>query len=100
MKQLRNYQSICCDYIDRHLANYRRPFVYTLPTGSGKSLVISEVAKRWGKVLVLTLSVELCQQDYEEMEEQGVSAAIYSASLNSKNVGDITVATITPEIPI
>lgn len=94
MRQLRKYQEVCCDYIDDHLKNYKKPFVYVLPTGSGKSLVVSEVAKRWGKVLVLTLSVELCEQDYNEMAEQGVAAEIYSASLNKKDVGNITVATI------
>lgn len=94
MKQLRKYQELACDYIDKKLTDYKRPFVYVLPTGSGKSLVISEVAKRWGNVLVLTLSKELCKQDYDEMAEQGVKASVYSASWNRKEVGDITVATI------
>lgn len=94
MKKLRDYQEVACDYIDKKLADYKRPFVYCLPCGVGKSLVISEIAKRWGKVLVLTLSVELCQQDYDEMVEQGVAASVYSAGLNSKEVGAITVATI------
>ena len=53
MRSLRKYQEVCCDYIDKHLKNYKRPFVYCLPTGSGKTLVVAEIAKRWGKVLVL-----------------------------------------------
>lgn len=94
MKQLRDYQEVACDYICQGLNNYKRPFIYCMACGAGKSLVISELAKRIGKVLVLTLSVELCAQDYEEMVEQGVAASVYSASMNSKEVGDITIATI------
>lgn len=60
----------------------------------GKSLVIAELAKRHGKVLVLTLSAELCKQDYDECVEYGVEARVYSASMKTKEVGDITIATI------
>lgn len=94
MKQLRNYQEVACDFIDRKLEHYTRPFIYCMSCGTGKSLVISELAKRHGRVLVLTLSAELCKQDLDEMREYGVAATAYSASLNSKTVGDITVATI------
>lgn len=93
-KELRDYQDVACDYIDKKLSSYRRPFVYVLPTGAGKTLVVKEIAKRWGKVLVLTLSAELCSQDYEEMVEDGMFPAVYSASMNRKEVGAITVATI------
>lgn len=94
MKQLRDYQEVACDYIEQRLNNYRRPFVYTLACGAGKSLVVAELAKRIGNVLVLTLSAELCRQDYEEMVEYGVEASVFSASMNRKEVGKITVATI------
>lgn len=94
MKQLRDYQEVACDFIDKKLANYSRPFIYVLPTGSGKSLVVSELAKRHGKVLVVTLSAELVSQDYQECIEYGVEASVYSASMNKKEVGAITIATI------
>lgn len=94
MKTLRKYQEVACDYIDKKLKDYKRPFIYVLPCGGGKSLVISEIAKRWGRVLVLTLSAELCKQDSEEMTEQGVEHRVYSASMNRKEVGNITIATI------
>ena len=93
-KELRDYQSVACDYISQRLSNYKRPFIYVMACGTGKSLVISELAKRWGKVLVITLSAELCKQDYDEMVEYGVEAQVYSASMNSKKVGAITVATV------
>lgn len=94
MKELRDYQEVACDYIGNKINNYKRPFVYVMACGAGKSLVIAELAKRFGKVLVLTLSAELCKQDSEEMTEYGVAHAIYSASMKQKDVGNITVATI------
>ena len=93
-KSLRGYQSDACDYICNRLDNYKRPFIYVMACGAGKSLVIAELAKRVGRVLVLTLSAELCKQDSEEMIEYGVPHAIYSASMNSKEVSAITVATV------
>lgn len=94
MKALRDYQDVACDYICGRLNDYKRPFVYVMACGTGKSLVIAELAKRCGKVLVLTLSAELCRQDSDEMTEYGVKHSVYSASMNSKKVGAITVATI------
>lgn len=94
MKELRGYQLDACDFIDRKLANYCRPFIYCLACGTGKSLVIAELAKRQGRVLVLTLSAELCRQNSDEMTEYGVEHSVYSASMNRKEVGAITVATV------
>lgn len=94
MKKLRNYQSEACDYICKKINNYKRPFIYCMACGTGKSLVIAELAKRVGRVLVLTLSAELCRQDYDEMVEEGLRPAVYSASMNKKEIGDITIATI------
>ena len=93
-KELRDYQNVACDYICAKLNKYKRPFIYVMACGTGKSLVIAELAKRCGKVLVITLSAELCKQDYDECVEYGVPARVYSASMNKKEVGDITIATI------
>ena len=76
MKALRDYQEVACDYISKRLGAYKRPFIYCLACGTGKSLVIAELAKRHGKVLVLTLSAELCKQDYDECVEYGVKASV------------------------
>lgn len=93
-KELRDYQDVACDYICKRLDNYKRPFIYVMACGTGKSLVIAELAKRVGKVLVVTISAELCKQDYDECVDYGVGAKVYSASMNSKEVGAITIATI------
>lgn len=63
---------------------------------SGKTWMIAEIAKQWqGKVLVLTLSKELCEQDYEKMKiVVGDGVGMYSASWNRKEVESITIATI------
>lgn len=93
-KELRDYQDVACDYICKRLDNYKRPFIYVMACGTGKSLVIAELAKRVGKVLVVTLSAELCRQDSDEMKDYGVEHSVYSASMNTKEVGAITIATI------
>lgn len=66
----------------------------SLPTGSGKSLVISELAKRLNEpILILVPSKELLEQDKEKLEHW-TEVNIYSASMNEKTVGHITLATI------
>ena len=46
MKQLRDYQEVACDYISKRLNNYKRPFIYCLACGTGKSIVVAELAKK------------------------------------------------------
>ena len=69
----------------------------SVPTGGGKTIIISEFTNRLGKpVLILVPSKELLEQDYAKLskvvpvEEIG----IYSASMNSKEVKKYTLATI------
>lgn len=94
---LRPYQQKAVDFAIPRLRNGDKPLLMCLGTGAGKTWVISEIAKQWGeKVLVLTLSKELCEQDYEKMRivagEEGVG--MYSASWGKKEVENITVATV------
>lgn len=67
-----------------------------LPTGSGKSVIISELAYRLNEpILVFCPSKELVQQDYDKMMTYGVSdCGIYSASVGLKEIRKITFATI------
>lgn len=66
-----------------------------LPTGSGKSLIISEIAKKAGiNVLVLQPSKELLMQNHKKYLSYGLkNSAIYSASLKSKKIAQVTFAT-------
>lgn len=66
-----------------------------LPTGSGKSLVIANIASRLeGKTIVFQPSKEILQQNFEKFTSYGYRAGIYSASAGMKYVDKITFATI------
>ena len=66
-----------------------------LPTGSGKSLIISSIAKALGvSILVLQPSKEILEQNLEKFRAFGMEPSVFSASMNRKNIGDITLATI------
>jgi DNA repair protein RadD len=68
-----------------------------LPTGSGKSVVIANIAKQLhdhGQTLVFQPSKEILEQNYKKFRGYGFRAEIYSASLNSNHVGHVTFATI------
>ncbi|MEJ7914358.1 MAG: DEAD/DEAH box helicase [Chitinophagaceae bacterium] len=66
-----------------------------LPTGSGKSLVIANLASKVeGKTIVLQPSKEILQQNFEKFVSYGYRAGIYSASVGMKYIDKITFATI------
>jgi DNA repair protein RadD len=67
-----------------------------LATGAGKSLCIADIAYRLGgKVLILSPSKEILEQNYAKLKSYGVEdIAIYSASCNEKEISRITFATI------
>lgn len=67
------------------------------PVGCGKALIIAESAERLGsQVLCLCPNASLVQQNYDEyMEQTGLTnCAIYCAGLDSKEIGEVTFATI------
>jgi len=70
--------------------------IVVMPTGSGKSLIITEIAHRsQGKAIILQPTKEILEQNVEKMKSYGVSnIGIYSASMNKKTIGTITFATI------
>lgn len=70
--------------------------IEVLPTGSGKSLIIADIASRLqGNTLVFQPSKEILQQNFAKLCSYGVlDCAIYSASFNSKKISRITFATI------
>ena len=81
--RLRPYQQ---DAVARVIAHFKRssdPAAVVLPTGSGKSLVIADLARRArGRVLVLAHVRELVEQNHAKYEAYGMNADIYSAGLN------------------
>jgi DNA repair protein RadD len=95
---LRPRQLEAVNKIDTFITNSKKNhglFVY--PTSFGKSLVIANMASKYpNKYFInVTNSKELLKQNYEKYTSYGFEAEICSASLNSKNVGKVTFATIT-----
>lgn len=65
------------------------------PTGSGKSLVIADIAYRLNSdVLVFCPSKEILEQNYNKMKSYGVDCAMYSASVGQKKIAQVTFCTI------
>lgn len=66
-----------------------------LPTGSGKSVVIANIAKELeSKTLILQPSKEILEQNFKKFLSYGFRAGIYSASAGMKFIDNVTFATI------
>lgn len=94
--KLRNYQKEC---IDKFL--WSRQFdgadLASLPTGSGKSIIIAELASRFNEnILIIQPSVEILTQNYEKLKKyvSDENIGIYSASMNKKIIKKFTLSTI------
>lgn len=95
--QLRDYQQQASDAAVRFFQNDNdRNGLLVLPTGSGKSIVIADIANRLNDhVLVFQPSREILTQNFAKLKSYGVEdCSIYSASFNSKEISRITFATI------
>ena len=69
--------------------------ILVLPTGSGKSLVIANIAKQLnGNVVIFQPSKELLEQNYGKYISYGEFAEVYSASAGRKKISHVTFATI------
>lgn len=81
--------------IDFFKGNDNQHALEVLPTGSGKSVVIANIAMGLeGKSLILQPSKEILQQNFAKFTSYGYRAGIYSASAGMKYLDDITFATI------
>lgn len=91
MYQLREYQEQAVA-----AAISRSNGICVLPTGSGKSLCVAGiVAHLKNRTLVLQPTKEILESNFEKIQAFGFhDAKIFSASLNSKEVGECTYATI------
>jgi DNA repair protein RadD len=93
---LRQYQiepvKVGTDFFNKKKAD---PSIMVLPTAAGKSIIIAQIAKNVGdRLLVIQPSKELLEQNYNKFINLGGEASIYSASMNEKEIGNITYATI------
>ena len=68
--------------------------IQVLPTGSGKSLIIANIAKEVNPILTFQPTKEILEQNYEKFISYGNKATIYSASVGQKKISPVTFATI------
>ena len=90
--QLRPYQQEAVEAVYNHLREKKNNPCVVLPTGTGKSLVIGQIAKDavtlWnGRVLILAHVKELLEQNADKIKKlcPEVPIGIFSAGLNSRN---------------
>lgn len=94
--QLRDYQRDAVAATLKHFRQSNESAVIVLPTGSGKSLVIAELARlARKKILILTHVKELVEQNHQKYQSLGLKAGIFSAGLGLKqNQYQVTFASI------
>lgn len=102
---LRPYQREAVNHsVDFLSSNGNKNGIIVLPTGAGKSLVIAGIAEKLGApVLIFQPRKEILEQNREKLRAYGIETSVYSASFNSRQIGNVTLATIgsvrkTPEI--
>ena len=92
---LRDYQERIVQTALDELEDYSEPFVINAFQSSGKSIMIAELVRRFGKpVLILCMSKELVEQDVAKLRALDLGVTKYSASCGQKILSNITVATI------
>ncbi|KEQ16533.1 DEAD/DEAH box helicase [Endozoicomonas numazuensis] len=90
--QLRPYQKEAVSSVIQHFRNSDDPALVVLPTGAGKSLVISELGRiARGRVLVLAHVKELVEQNHAKYESYELKASIFSAGLGRKEASEQVV---------
>lgn len=97
MYQLRDYQLGASNAaVNAFESKKGRNGILVLPTGSGKSLCIADIASRIdAPLLVLQPSKEILEQNYDKYLSYGMSdAGLYSASVGKKEIKRVTFATI------
>lgn len=87
MYALRDYQQTAVNRTIAHFKKSLDPALIVLPTGSGKSLVIAELARlAKGRVLVLAHVKELVEQNHAKYASYELTGGIYSAGLAQKQL--------------
>jgi superfamily II DNA or RNA helicase len=92
-KQLYAYQQKAIDEIFSRIVAHesRYNLLYQLPTGGGKTVIFSEIARRYiqstgKKVLILTHRVELCGQTAQMLNEFGVTNKVIDSAVKEMPV--------------
>ena len=102
MKQPRPYQQEAITSTIEEIKKYARQgksahLIIDAGPGAGKTLLMAFLAKhvfeRGGRVVQLARQPILAKQNYDEMYECGIPAALYAAKFNRRQVAQVTVAT-------
>jgi superfamily II DNA or RNA helicase len=87
-KQLYAYQHGAIEQILNRLKDHPAKYnlLYQLPTGGGKTVIFSEIARRYiqatgKKVLILTHRIELCGQTHKMLNEFGVKNKVINSAV-------------------
>ena len=96
--QLRDYQ----DKSNNNTLNYvidptpkKKSGIVVVPTGGGKSLLQGKLVHDYGKPsLILSPSIEILKQNYQKFVAYGGEASIFSASLKSKEISEVTYGSL------
>lgn len=101
MKQPRKYQADAISAAVEEIKKYATQkkaahLVIDAGPGAGKTLLMAFLAKhvfdRGGRVVQIARQPILAKQNYDEMYECGIPAAMYSAKFGRKHVAQVTVA--------
>lgn len=91
--KLRDYQIEAADAAMETFKEKRHEML-VLPTGTGKSLVIAEIANRINNPLIIICPTkEILEQNSEKLDHYNIEYGICSASMNKKEISNITLAT-------
>ena len=102
MKQPRPYQQEAITSTIEEIKKYAKHgksahLIIDAGPGAGKTLLMAFLAKhvfeRGGRVVQLARQPILAKQNYDEMYECGIPAALYAAKFNRRQVAQVTVAT-------
>lgn len=102
MKQPRPYQQEAISSAIEEIKKYAKQgksahLIIDAGPGAGKTLLMAFLAKhvfeRGGRVVQLARQPILAKQNYDEMYECGIPAALYAAKYNRRQVAQVTVTT-------
>lgn len=82
---LRPYQQDAVDAAVEHFETSLDPILLSLATGSGKSHILAELARMFGRALVLAPSRELVKQDFDKYQLVSPTATLFCAGLGEKD---------------
>jgi DNA repair protein RadD len=81
--------------VDYFHSKGKKNAIEVLPTGSGKSVVIANIAAELsGRTVIFQPSKEILEQNFAKYISYGFRAGIYSASAGQKKIDKVTFATI------